>query len=442
MWRSTKLVLINLSVLVVIFAGLEIYYRFFHAVPPLSAGAGFAQTFTPYTMFHGAARAHYTQWQNVWTGAPIPTDMTSNNRGFIDSHDFNWNKPYRKEANERTVIMLGGSTVEGVGASSMAMTISGRMEHYLNTRQNRFKYTVINMGGGNYIAYQEFIALELWGSAFQPDWVVIMDGSIDATIGCAESQGVMNPQFFAVMQAFINAYFSTSGVTFYRGWLENQIVKYSAAYRALTGKEYIPNTLAFDESHDANGRDQLRRSVIVPTKLGEAVDMVGFYLKAEDAMIRLYPEAGYIVSTGPSVNDFRGDFVDVYDSDDPQVHEAAMAKRSKELDKYLAAHAAEPCNVKTYPPSYTYIVGKGAFGLERLAADYRARGRHIEYKNIGVLMPNDREQRLPYFIDTNHLSDKGADLIGEFYARRILAAEASAPTGEGEARSAPVGASQ
>ena len=63
--------------------------------------------------------------------------------------------------------------------------------------------------------------------------------------------------------------------------------------------------------------------------------------------------------------------------------------------------------------------------LERLAEDMRARGRRVEYQNTGTLFPDAREERMPYFIDPVHLSDAGNDVLGRFYAERILAARAA-----------------
>jgi hypothetical protein len=428
MWKGPKIAIINLIVLIILLAAVEAYLRVAKGTaPPVLGTNGFALRFVPYQMFANRPHERYGSWQNTFTNELVPIDIMSNNEGFNDRHEFNLTEPYKKAPNERVVVVVGGSVVWGVGSGSPETTIAGRMEHYLNSSQQETKYTVINLGMGNYIAYQEFIALELWGGEFRPDWVVVMDGQADGAVACVQSQGVMNPAFFPAMSAFINAYFSTSGVDFYRGWLENEIIKYSVAYRSLTHKEYIPNTMVSDTTNAAEGRDTARRQVIIPTKLGQSREMAAFYLKAEDAMIRLYPNAGYIMSTAPSVNRFHGDFADVYDSEDPDLHRAAMEKRDHDVDTYLGAHEDEYCNSRSYAPSLIYIVVKGAFGLERLAASYRALGRHVEYQNIGKLLPEERDDRKPYFIDPDHLSEKGADLIGRFYAERILAADRTEP---------------
>jgi len=139
-------------------------------------------------------------------------------------------------------------------------------------------------------------------------------------------------------------------------------------------------------------------------------------------MLRLFPQARYILSTQPMVNQFTGEFTDVYASEDAEVHRAALEKRLREVDAYLAATADRPCNSKTFHPSFVYIYVKGAFELERLAERVRAQGRFVEYHNMGRLFPNERADRMPFFIDPAHLSEKGADVLGRFYAERILAA--------------------
>jgi hypothetical protein len=427
MGGKLKVLLINVLVLIVLLGSVEAYFRVFKSAKrPRAATQNFALQMVPYQMFSNWPHQHYTYWDSQWSKEPVPTDTTGNNHGFNDRHEFNLTKPYQKMPNERVVLIAGGSVVWGVGSSSPEMTIAGRMEHYLNTMQSDIHYTVINLGGGNFISFQEFIVLELWGSVFQPDWVVVMDGQVDGLIGCAESQGVMNPAFFAAMSSFINAYFSASTTIFYRGWLENVIIKYSAAYRALSGKEYIPNPMEIDSTNTGPHKDG-DGHIIFPTKLSEAHEMAAFYVKSEDAMIRLYPDARYIVSTAPSVNDFKGDFTDVYESQDANLHDAAMVRREQEVEQNLTAHENESCNLKSVGPAQIYVNSKGAFDLERMAAAYRKRGRYVEYQNIGKLLPEERQDRIPYFIDPDHLSDKGADLIGRFYAQRILAADSAAP---------------
>jgi hypothetical protein len=85
------------------------------------------------------------------------------------------------------------------------------------------------------------------------------------------------------------------------------------------------------------------------------------------------------------------------------------------------------CGQRTAQASFTYILGNGAVQLEQLADEATARGRLVEYYNIGTLFPDPRPERMPYFIDAPHLSDKGMDVIGKFYAEKILAADRERP---------------
>jgi hypothetical protein len=323
-------------------------------------------------------------------------------------------------------VLTGASAAWGVGATSTEDAIAGRTEYYLNSRQHERKYTVINMAGPSWIAYQEFVGLELWGAEFDPDWVVVMDGPADASVGCANSQGPINPLYFPAIKGFTEAYFEVHHPVYYRGWFENQIIKYSVAYRTITGRDYIPYNFVLDERNKDNTRDSIRK-IIVPTKIGEARGMLTFYLKAEEAILKLYPRAKYLLSTAPMLNAFSGDFTDIYDHmDKPDLHAAAAAKRAHDLDVYLDYHAGEDCNSASYAPAMTYIFVKGAIELEDLVNRERGDGRSVEYFNIGRLFPDGRIERVPYFIDPGHLSDKGADAIGKFYADRILAADTPA----------------
>jgi hypothetical protein len=227
--------------------------------------------------------------------------------------------------------------------------------------------------------------------------------------------------YSAAIRSYVDGYlFTTQRPVFYRGWLENELIKYSTAYRTVTGQQYVPQLQDFDTT--SAEASPVRRQII-PTKLGESREILAFYVKSIKAMLKLYPDAGYIISTQPTVNRFTGDFVDIYQSPaGTEAHRAAMAKREQDLEFYLKHHENEPCSVKTMQPSYTYIFVNGAIQLERLVEDLRSRGRTVEYHNMGTLLPEEREQRMPYFIDPAHLSDAGNDLLGRFYAERILAA--------------------
>jgi hypothetical protein len=139
-------------------------------------------------------------------------------------------------------------------------------------------------------------------------------------------------------------------------------------------------------------------------------------------MLKLYPNAQYILSTQPMLNEFTGDFAEAFqDPAGTERHRDAAARREADLEVYLKHYENDWCTAKTAQPSFTYVYVNGAIQLERLVDAARERGRKAEYHNMGKLFPDKREDRLPYFIDGAHLSDKGADVLGKFYADRILA---------------------
>lgn len=418
--KAFKLIVINALVFVALLGGLELYFRIRHPSPDPATQNALWQNFHTYVMFL-TGQGRYTAWTNRNTGRDYPADVQTNSLGFNDRHEFSYTKAYAKAPKERVVLFTSGSAGWGVGATTNEATVAGRLQHHLNALQHDLKYTVINLSAGSWIAYQQFIALELWGDAFQPDWVVTMDGYNDAQVGCGYSQGVGNPLYFATVKSYVDAYlFSTAKPVFFRGWFENQLIRFSAAYRGLTGKEFVRRVQHFDQTSQ---EDLSIRRQIIPTRVSETRDVLAFYLKAQKALMRLYPDAGYIVSTQPLLNQFTGDFVDMYAAPaGSEERRAAAVRRETELDAHLKNFEREWCSQKVMQPTFTYTFVNGAIRLERLVDAARAGGRKVEYINTGSLLPNERADRMPFFVDTVHLSDRGADVLGKFYAERILAA--------------------
>ena len=423
--NAIRLVAVNLIVLIVLLGGIEFYFRHWGHEQRNDLPNGLWQTFQPYVMIT-TAPGDYLEFFNTFTNETYRSTVRTNSLGFNDRHEFSLTSPYKKAANEKVVLFTGGSAAWGVGATATDRTVAGRMQYYLNTLQSGERYTVINLAMGSWIAFQQFIGLQLWGVQFDPDWVVSMDGFNDAGVGCNYSQGPGNPMYFATMRSYIDGYLmSTLRPVFYRGWLENKLILHSRAYRIITGKQYVPDDQIFDQS--STETSPIRRQII-PTKVGESRQMLAFYLAAERGMLNLFPRARYILSTQPVVNQFTGDFNDIYQYPvgSPE-RNAAIEKRTVSLEGYLTQHENEMCGQKTAQPSFTYIFGNGAVQLEQLADEEAARGRVVEYYNIGTLFPDPRTERMPYFIDPPHLTDKGMDVIGKFYAEKILAADHERP---------------
>ncbi len=423
--NAIRVVTVNLIVLIVLLGGMEFYFRHGGHEQQDNLLNGLWQSFQPYVMVT-TAPGDYRQFFNTFTNETYRSTVRTNSLGYNDRHEFVVGRPYKKAANEKVVLFTGGSAAWGVGATATDRTAAGRMQYYLNSLQSGQRYTVINLAMGSWIAFQQFIGLQQWGSQFDPDWVVSMDGFNDAGVGCNFSQGPGNPLYFATMRSYIDGYLmSTLHPVFYRGWLENKLIEHSKAYRIITGKQYVPDDQIFDQS--STEASAFRRQII-PTKVGESRQMLAFYLAAERGMLNLFPQARYILSTQPVVNQFTGDFNDIYQYPvgSPE-RKAAIEKRTASLEGYLTQHENEMCGQSTGQASFTYIFGNGAVQLEQLAEEETALGRLVEYYNIGALFPDPRPERMPYFIDAPHLTDKGMDLIGKFYAEKILAADRERP---------------
>src|SRR5580704_14710304 len=127
--RGFLIVVINLALLVALFAGAEIYCRCKYPAGPgqFVATNGLWQKYMPYVMF-ATAPGTDAVWANELTGQNYPAHVVTNTLGFNDPHEFDYTKPYRKAANERVVLFTGGSVAWGVGATSTDKTIAGRMQ--------------------------------------------------------------------------------------------------------------------------------------------------------------------------------------------------------------------------------------------------------------------------------------------------------------------------
>ena len=334
--NAIRVVTVNLIVLIVLLGGIEFYFRHWGHEKPDGLLNGLWQSFQPYVMVT-TAPGEYRQFFNTFTNETYRSTVRTNSLGYNDRHEFIVGRTYKKAANEKVVLFTGGSAAWGVGATATDRTVAGRMQYYLNSLQSGERYTVINLAMGSWIAFQQFIGLQHWGSQFDPDWVVSMDGFNDAGVGCNYSQGPGNPMYFATMRSYIDGYLmSTLHPVFYRGWLENELI-YTARPTASSPASNTLPTIRYSISR-AQKTAAFRRQII-PTKVGEARQMLAFYLAAERGMLKLFPQARYILSTQPVVNPFAGDFNDIYHYPvgSPE-RKAAIEKRT--ADARRLSHAA------------------------------------------------------------------------------------------------------
>lgn len=374
--------------------------------------------FHPYIMYTvNLAELPRVSWSDDYTGQTIPTTMHVNNFGFADDFDFtqtpsaDYLKQFGKKKNERIIALTGGSAAQGIGATSNENAIGGRLEFYLNHAQSKFHYRVINLAMPSWNAYQEFIALDLFGSQFDPDWVVVMDGTNDAATACQLGSGAGNPMLWPAMQYFLHGQSLSSKLT-------DSLIKHSAIFRMLTGRQYVGPPPMQDYYRDHAEKDP-RFQIRAHANWSVMADQVTFYLRAERSMLRLYQNAKYLLSTQPMValanyNLYAGAF-----RDGGEAHFKALKAADDSLYHTYKGRACIRGGLNR--PSHAYFLAESAMALRTMAADARTSGwRDVEYANTVSLFPLDADQRQQYFIDLVHLNDRGQDLLGKFYARKIL----------------------
>lgn len=110
-----------------------------------------------------------------WIGVPnsnLPT-LKANELGFRD-------RPVEpRRPGERRILLLGGSTAWGLGASSTEATVAGALERLLNEGAANGSYRVMNGAFSGWTSRQERIVLiELFG-VFRPDLVIALTGYND-----------------------------------------------------------------------------------------------------------------------------------------------------------------------------------------------------------------------------------------------------------------------
>jgi hypothetical protein len=412
-------VIVNCAVLVVCLAAVELGFR-------LSEGNGSTAgptiqwlQFTPFVMFTNPPVSTGYQWSDSLHDQIIPSKIINNRLGFVMREELDSSKVRPKAKNERVVILTGGSAAWGVGATSNEANIAGRLQSILNERQSEYRYTVLNLAMGGWVSVQQFIALSLYGRNLQPDWLVAMDGTNDVAVACAHSQGAGYVMHYALMDAYMKAYvFGQLHPELYRGWLENELVKYSAAYRRITGKAPVDFDVLLDARDPGVGR-----SVIRQTSWADVERQLELYIQTESEMVDLFPHARIILSTQPLPYSFETMFGRVYQSRDTAGEADATAELKEQIDQIRTRSEGKQCGLDLWEDARNWFMPTAALRLEALANQYRNSGRSIQYVNTGALFPNVMADRSRFFIDPVHLNDLGMEIVARFYSEMILAAD-------------------
>jgi hypothetical protein len=124
--------------------------------------------FTPYGLIHHKPNA-------IIKLPGYPSDLKTDQYGFVGNG-------YKKEIenDEYLIFIVGGSTVQGTGASSNAATIAACLERILNQRAGANRFRVVNAGVGGFVTYQQLSLIdgEILGK-FKPKMILALDGLND-----------------------------------------------------------------------------------------------------------------------------------------------------------------------------------------------------------------------------------------------------------------------
>jgi len=141
----------------------------------------------PYDGWHIQANYHH-QGPMPWEGltyaekATNVFDVQTGAMGFFI--DFDLDHPPDKAANEFRIVLIGGSGAQGWGGTTNDRMMYSQLNRILNERlaHRGVFIRVINMAMGSSVSYQNFIALNRWGHALEPDLILSYSGRNDFVV--------------------------------------------------------------------------------------------------------------------------------------------------------------------------------------------------------------------------------------------------------------------
>jgi len=298
---------------------------------PILASVGDAKMirfeFQPYTGFHHPANADV---EEVFRGQRY--HFRTNNYGFLTPYTmypFNAGRTspgrFEKGANDRVVLLSGGSAAYGWGASSNERTISYVLAAELNRRDPAHRWHVVNLAMGGWIAYQQQIALDLYGSEFDGDWIVLFDGRNDIYVPTIQGERVPN-YFLSTGQRRLDAVFDDAEhlsawqrmpVFAYRR-LADRLQQVGAPLPAVTTSEEFTNAVRFYK-HSLErivARFHDRKILLMTQPLSEYPSIVApayaRLISEVGAMAAGLPNCTYVDATGifPGARPGDGNFID------------------------------------------------------------------------------------------------------------------------------------
>lgn len=368
--------------------------------------------FYPYIM-HSSSLPREGVWEDTVNNRVYPAAMNPNNLGFCLDFDLQmtpdaaYMEAHGKKEGERTVILLGGSAMHGVGGTTNAQTTAGRLQAYLEAKAGVGSYRVINLSMGSWIAFQEAMALDVWGWAFEPDWIVAVDGVNDGAAYCSACAGVGQPMFWPTMLYFL------------RGQqLRSPFGEMMAEFRGVSGKDEWGEGFILDYD-DPDTRFQVKFSC----PAAGILDQVRQYVAAHRSMNRKFPTAKMLHMTQPVLSNIFPAYL-------PAARSSLQAQDLKERVRSQAANWLSQAGEQDFAKASPSLRAQGGDCVVALSSAtlcdvidrVRAQtGRDLYYFNAEQALPENEHRRRYCFIDPVHLSNEGHDVVGRFLADKILA---------------------
>lgn len=250
----------------------------------------------PYTGFHVPAHRHYR--------GPMPYEgegeyeVQSGERGFWV--DFELEHPPPKAPREFRIVLIGGSAAQGWGGTRQDRMFYRLLERNLQERfgPRGVPVRVVNMAMGGSITYQNFVALNLWGHALEPDMILSFSGGNDLTVPLTNEGSEAYFGFFRALAAVESAdiYESPPWLkSFYRAFPSLVAVD---SQGTVTERTPLGNAVRSRASSEARSRERYLATTRV--KVEEAARRgEDFYVHALRSIERDFPGVPIVVALQP-----------------------------------------------------------------------------------------------------------------------------------------------
>ena len=176
--------LLGILFLIFIFGGFEIFSQVYYLNELETCG------FTESEIFENVPESTLDEMCSLQLSIKVPSEPTQENipnqhNEYVNINSFGFRGveiSKEKPENVYRILMLGGSTLFGYGASSDETTIPGFLQKKFETTDSDFKVEVINAGSSGAYSKTETLYVKHKLLDFDPDLIIVYDGWNDSRI--------------------------------------------------------------------------------------------------------------------------------------------------------------------------------------------------------------------------------------------------------------------